>query len=44
MGPAAAAELAAMMTHEIRRMRVERVYWSVSAADFRAWSMASGPL
>lgn len=35
MGPAAAAELAAMMTHEIRRMQVERVYWSVSAADFR---------
>ena len=28
LGPAAAAELALMMTHEIGRYQVERVYWS----------------
>jgi hypothetical protein len=29
LGPATAAELALMMTHEVGRYRVERVYWSV---------------
>jgi AbiTii len=28
LGPAAAAELALMMTHEVGRYQVERVYWS----------------
>jgi hypothetical protein len=35
LGPPAAAELALMMTHEIGRYRVERVYWSVSVAVLR---------
>jgi hypothetical protein len=35
LAPAASAELTLWMTHEIRRMQVERVYWKVGAADFR---------
>lgn len=35
LGPAAGAELALMMTYEIGRYQVERVYWSVSVAALR---------
>jgi hypothetical protein len=35
LGPAAAAELALMMTHEVGRYQVERVYWSVGAGVLR---------
>jgi AbiTii len=35
LGPPAAAELAWMMTNEVGRYRVERVYWSVSVAVLR---------
>jgi hypothetical protein len=35
MGPAAGAELALMMTSEVGRYRVERVYWAVGAGVLR---------
>jgi hypothetical protein len=35
LGPAAAAELALMMTHEVGRYQVERVYWSVGTGVLR---------
>ena len=37
LGPPGASDLALLMSHESgRRYHVERVYWSVSAADFRS--------
>lgn len=37
LGPPGATDLAVLMTHESEgRYQVERVYWSVSAADFRS--------
>lgn len=35
LGPPAGAELALMMTHEVGRYQVERIYWSVNAAVLR---------
>jgi len=35
LGPAAAAELALMMTHEVGRYRVGRVYWSAGTGILR---------
>jgi len=41
LAPPGAAELALMMTHEVGRYQVERVYWSVGTGVLAVWSTRS---